>query len=107
METTLTVMLFNCSHFSEMILHRRIGASNPVYFSLGNTFPGDYMAVAQFVPNLACYFSPFHKKSRYLEKLRLQNIHVSGHIDNVYAMINLTAFYLHFTSCSHPDKGDS
>lgn len=72
-----------------MILHWRTGAWNPVCFSLGNTFPGDYMTIAQ--PPL------FSEKSCYL--LRLHSIHVTGHIDNVYAMINFTALYLHFSFC--------
>jgi len=71
----------------------------PSLFFLGNTFPGDYMTIAQFVLCLACYFSLFCEKTWYLKKLRLHNIHVSGHIDNIYAKINFTALYLHFSLC--------
>jgi hypothetical protein len=79
-----------------MILHRRIGALNLVCFSLGNTFQGVYMTIARLSPVV---FHPFSEKCRYLETLRLHDIHFRSHMDNVDAMINFPALYPHCTRC--------
>ena len=86
-----------------MILHRRIGALNPVCFFLGNTFQGVYMTIARLSPVV---FHPFSEKSRYLETLRLCDIHFRSRmvIWTIDAMINFPPLCPHCTRCFTSDK---